>query len=260
MSSMLISSPDVQQFALLLGAGVLAGAMNAVAGGGTFVSLPALTAMGLPGTVANASSSVALLPGSLASAWAYRRDMAPLEGVSTRALALLSLAGGLAGAVLLLVTSETAFELIIPWLLLAATVALVLGPELHRGLRRLGLSAGPATILTAQFLLGVYGGYFGGAVGLMMLAVWGLFGQADAAVLTPLRTVMVAAANVAAVALFIVSGNVSWPATLAVMAGAVVGGYVGARLGRRLPRIVLRGLILAITVGTTLVFFIRAYA
>ena len=259
MPSLLMSSPDPQQFALLLAAGVAAGAMNAVTGGGTFVSLPALTAVGLPGTIANASSSVALLPGALASAWAYRRDMAPLEGVSTRALAVLSLTGGLVGAVLLLATSEAAFDLIIPWLLLAATITLALGPRINRGLRRLGLHAGPGAILALQFALGIYGGYFGGAVGLMMLAAWSLLTEADIAVLTPLRTLMLAAANAVAVMLFIVTGAVSWPAALAVMAGAVAGGYFGARLGRRLPRVVLRAMILAITVVTTLVFFARAY-
>jgi uncharacterized membrane protein YfcA len=259
MSILLISSLAPQQIALLVGAGVLAGAMNAVAGGGTFVSLPALAALGLPGTVANASSSAALLPGALASVWAYRRDMTPLGGVGTRALALLSLAGGLSGAVLLLATPEAAFGLIIPWLLLAASLTLAAGPRLNRGLRRFGLRAGPRSVLATQFLLGIYGGYFGGAVGLMMLASWSLLSALDIATLTPLRTLMTAAANVVAVLLFVVSGAVSWIPTLAVMAGAIAGGYAGARLGRRLPRVVLRGLILAITFGTTLVFFARAY-
>ena len=257
--SILISSLAPQQFALLVGAGLLAGAMNAVAGGGTFVSLPALTALGLPGTVANASSSAALLPGALASVWAYRRDMTPLAGVGTGVLALLSLVGGLLGAVLLLATPEAAFGLIIPWLLLAASLTLAAGPRLNRGLRRFGLHAGPRAILAAQFLLGVYGGYFGGAVGLMMLAAWSLLTDIDIAALTPLRTLMTAAANAVAVLLFIASGAVSWIPALTVMVGAIAGGYVGARLGRRLPRVVLRGLILAITFGTTLVFFARAY-
>src|SRR5690349_11791341 len=129
--------------------------MNAVTGGGTFVSLPALTALGLPGTVANASSSVALLPGALASAWAYRRDLRPLEGVATRRLALVSVAGGAVGAGLLLASSERAFDLVIPWLLLVATVVLALGARVNRILGRLGLRAGPATILAVQFLLGI---------------------------------------------------------------------------------------------------------
>lgn len=244
---------------LLLGAGLLAGAMNAVVGGGTFVSLPALTAIGLPGTVANASSSVALLPGAMASAWAYRRDMRPVEGVSIRAMGLLSLAGGAVGAVLLLATTEAAFDLIIPWLLLIATVTLAAGPRLARALARVGLKAGPPVVLGTQFFLGIYGGYFGGAVGLMMLAAWSLLTEADIAALTPLRTLMLAAANAVAVLVFIVSGNVSWPAALAVMAGAVAGGYLGAQVGRRLPAVVLRTLVVAIAVGATAIFFWRAY-
>ena len=251
---------DASQLALLLGAGIAAGAMNAVTGGGTFVSLPALTAIGLPGTVANASSSTALLPGALASAWAYRRDLQPLAGVSTRALAVASLLGGAVGAVLLLVTPEAVFDLVIPWLLLAATVTLALGPRLNGLLRRAGLHAGPRAILAVQGLLGVYGGYFGGAVGLMMLAAWSLLSQASLAALTPLRTVMLVAANAVAVALFVVLGQVSWPAALTVMAGAVAGGYAGAQIGRRLPAAVLRALVLAITVATTAIFFARAYA
>lgn len=245
---------------LLAGAGLLAGAMNAVVGGGTFVSLPALTAIGLPGTVANASSSVALLPGALASAWAYRRDMRPLQGVAIRALGLLSLAGGAVGAVLLLATPEAAFDLIIPWLLLLATVTLATGPRLARALARVGLKAGPGVVLGAQFLLGIYGGYFGGAVGLMMLAAWSLLTEASIAELTPLRTLMLAAANAVAVLVFIASDSVSWAATLVVMAGAIAGGYLGAQVGRRLPPVVLRLLVLAITVGVTAIFFWRAYA
>lgn len=233
--------------------------MNAVTGGGTFVSLPALTAVGLPGTVANASSSTALLPGALASAWAYRRELQPLERVSTRALAVASLLGGGLGAGLLLRTPEAVFDLVIPWLLLTATITLAIGPRLQGLLQRAGLHAGPRAILAAQVLLGVYGGYFGGAVGLMMLAAWSLLSDASIAALTPLRTVMLVAANAVAVALFVVTGQVSWLAALTVMAGAIAGGYAGAQIGRLLPAAVLRGLVLAITVATTAIFFVRAY-
>lgn len=250
---------DPAHLLLLLGAGFAAGAMNAVTGGGTFVSLPALTAVGLPGTVANASSSTALLPGALASAWAYRRDLRPLEGVSTRALSVASLLGGGVGAGLLLGTSEAVFDVVIPWLLLVATVTLAIGPRLQGLLQRAGLGAGPRAILALQVLLGVYGGYFGGAVGLMMLAAWSLLSLASIAALTPLRTVMLVAANAVAVALFVVMGQVSWPAALTVMAGAVAGGWAGAQIGRRLPAVALRAMVLTITVATTAIFFARAY-
>lgn len=245
--------------AILFCAGLLAGAMNAVAGGGTFVALPILTLAGLPPTVANASTTVALFPGTLASAWAYRKDIRPLEGVAAWRLLALSLAGGLGGALLLLFTPQHAFTTIIPWLLLLATITLASGQRAALTLRILGLHFGGGSVYAAQFMLGVYGGYFGGAVGLMMLAVWSLATTADLRLLTPLRTLMVAGANGIAVVCFAAAGNVSWRESLIVMAGGVVGGYIGARVGWRLPAPVLRALILSITIITTVVFFVRAY-
>jgi uncharacterized protein len=245
---------------VLAGAGFVAGAMNAVAGGGTFVTLPTLTLAGLPPTVANASSTVALFPGTLASSWAYRDDVRPLEGVATGPLLTLSLAGGVIGALLLLSTSERAFTRIVPWLLLAATIALASGQRLGQGLRRLGLRMGRRSLFLAQFILGVYGGYFGGAVGLMMLAVWTLFTRVELRSMTPLRVLMVAAANGVAVICFALSGTIRWRETLVVMAGGIAGGYLGAHAGRRLPAPVVRALILAITILTTAGFFLRANA
>ena len=243
----------------LFAAGVLAGTMNAVAGGGTFIALPALALAGLAPTMANASSTVALFPGAVVSAWALRRDIRDLDLAPRWILLLLSLSGGLAGALLLVFTPDRAFAQIIPWLLLLGTVTLAMGQRLSLGLRRLGLHFGRRSLLIAQFALGVYGGYFGGAVGLMMLAVWSLATTADLRTMTPLRVVMVAAANGAAVICFALAGNVRWRETLAVMAGGVVGGYLGARLAKQLPAPAVRALILTVTVVTTAAFFWRAY-
>ncbi|MDB5439621.1 MAG: putative integral rane transrane protein [Caulobacteraceae bacterium] len=243
----------------LFAAGVLAGTMNAVAGGGTFIALPALAFAGLAPTMANASTTVALFPGAVVSAWTLRRDIRDLDLAPRPILLLLSLSGGLAGALLLVFTPDRAFAQIIPWLLLLATVTLVLGQRLSLGLRRLGLHFGRRSLLAAQFTLGVYGGYFGGAVGLMMLAAWSLATTADLRTMTPLRVVMVAAANGAAVICFVLAGNVRWRETLAVMAGGVVGGYVGARLAKQLPAPAVRALILTVSVVTTAAFFWRAY-
>jgi hypothetical protein len=220
--------------------------------------LPVLTLAGLAPTIANASSTVALFPGTLASAWAYRHDVRPLEDVATGTLLTLSLAGGLIGALLLIFTPERAFIRIVPWLLLAATIALALGPRLGEALRSVGLRMGRPSLFIAQFLLGIYGGYFGGAVGLMMLAVWTLFTRAELRSMTPLRVLMVAAANGVAVICFMLSGSIRWRETLVVMAGGIAGGYLGAHAGRRLPAPVLRALILAITIVTTADFFLRA--
>jgi uncharacterized protein len=243
---------------VLLGAGFVAGAMNAVAGGGTFVTLPALTLAGLPPTVGNASSTVALFPATLASWRAYRNDVRPLENVGTGTLLMLSLVGGLIGALLLLSTSERAFIRIVPWLLLAATIALASGPRLGQALRAVGIRMGRRSLFVVQFVLGIYGGYFGGAVGLMMLAAWTVFTRAELRSMTPLRVLMVAAANGVAVICFALSGNIRWRETLVVMAGGIAGGYLGAHAGRRLPAPVLRALILAITIVTTAGFFLRA--
>jgi uncharacterized membrane protein YfcA len=242
---------------MLMAAGFVAGAMNSVAGGGTFVTLPALTLAGLPPTGANASSTVALFPAMLASSWAYRDDVRPLEGIATGALLTVSLVGGLIGALLLLSTPERAFTRIVPWLLLTATIALASGPRLGQALRSAGLRMGRRSLLTAQLILGIYGGYFGGAVGLMILAVWTLFTKVELRSMTPLRVLMVAAANGIAVVCFALSGNIRWRETLAVMAGGIVGGYLGAHAGRRLPAPLLRALILTITIVTTAVFFLR---
>ncbi|MEO8114329.1 MAG: sulfite exporter TauE/SafE family protein [Phenylobacterium sp.] len=244
---------------LLALAGVLAGAMNAVAGGGSFASLPALLAVGLPATLANASSTVALVPGSLASVWAYRGQGVSVGPTPLPQLLAVSVAGGLAGAILLLMTPTTLFDRVIPWLLLLATLTLAFGPRLREALARRNLRIGPAAALVAQGLLGIYAGYFGGAVGLMMMALWTLTSDLDLKTLTPARVLLVTAANATAVACFIVAGAVRWGPTLAVMAGAVVGGYLGARLGLRLPARVVRAVVLAITTLTTAAFFIRAY-
>ena len=243
---------------LLLGAGLLAGAMNGLAGGGSFVTLPALIAVGVPSVAANASSTVALYPGGVASAWVYRDGLNSVCGVPLRPTLLATLAGGLAGALLLLWTPSSVFDKVLPWLLLVATLALAGGPRLGPALRS-RFRAGVKTVVAVQFLLGVYGGYFGGAVGLMMMAAWSLLDGADVKALNPPRTLLVSAANTVAVLCFILAGAVAWPAVLLVGLAAVVGGYGGARLGRRLPAAVVRIATLILAVVMTAVFFARAY-
>ncbi len=244
---------------LVLGAGVVAGAMNALAGGGSFVSLPALIVAGVPPVQANASSTVALFPGGLASAWAYRDGLRPVGNVSLRALLVSTLCGGLVGALLLLRTSSLAFTFVLPWLLLAASIALAFGRRIGAALRaRWRIHA--RAVLAVQFALGVYGGYFGGAVGIMMMAMWGLLDKRDIKELNAPRTLLVSAANMVAVVAFIVANAVHWHETLAMLAGAIVGGYGGARIGRRAPPGVIRAITLLATSCITLAFFVRTYA
>ena len=233
--------------------------MNALAGGGSFVTLPALIAAGVHPVLANTSSTVALFPGGLASAWAYRDDLGPVGKVSLRALLGATLAGGCAGALLLLHTSAAAFTFVLPWLLLIAFVALALGRRIGAALRA-RVQFDTHAVLAVQCMLGVYGGYFGGAVGIMMMAVWGLLDQRDLKQLNAPRTLLVSAANLVAVLAFIVAGAVRWPETLVMLGGAILGGYGGARLGRRAPPQAIRAATLLVTACITLVFFWKTYA
>lgn len=246
------------QTAGLAGAGLLAGAMNALAGGGTFVAFPALLASGLAPTVANATCNTALLPGAAASAATLRRHLTPFGPLPMRAMVALTLAGGAAGAWLLHLTSEAAFRAIVPWLLLVASLALTFGARVRRALERseFRLAAGPAAAV--QFVLGIYGGYFGGAVGLLMMATWVLISDLPIQRLAPARTLLLACANAAACGLFAALGLIAWARAAPVAAGGVVGGVLGARLGLSLPAVWVRRVTLAITYATTAVFFYRS--
>ncbi len=248
----------MNQLALVFGAGLLAGAMNALAGGGSFVSLPALVAAGVPSVEANASSTVALFPGGLASVWAYRDGLGSIGTASLRSLLVATLIGGVVGAVLLLRTPVKTFDFVLPWLLLLATLALAFGRDFGEWLRR-RWRIPPAAVLTIQFGLGVYGGYFGGAVGIMMMALWGLLDSRDLKSLNAPRTLLVAATNTMALIIFIVAHAVYWPETTVVLVAATLGGYGGAQVGRRASPKIVRAATLTLTTLITLAFFLRAY-
>jgi uncharacterized membrane protein YfcA len=248
----------VNALALLAGAGFLAGVMNAVAGGGSFVTFPALVAAGLPSVAANASSTVALFPGQVTTAYAYRKQLRAFEALSMRVLVPLSIAGGVCGALLLLLTPQRTFDFVIPWLLLAGTIAFAFGPRLGPDLRRF-LRIGRRTLLVLQFLLAVYGGYFGGAVGLLMMAVWSVFGVTDVRGMNAGRILLVTAMNSVAVVTFAIAGKVFWVPALTMGVASVVGGYAGSRVGRRMDPAKLRVLISCFNVGITIVFFWRAF-
>ena len=240
-------------------AGLLGGAMNALAGGGTFATMPALIVLGLPSPQANATSNVALQPGAMSAAWAFRDGLEPLGGVSIRTLGAITFAGGLAGSLLLVATPTHVFDLVIPWLLLVAFLAIAFGKRAADALRA-RITIGTRTLMTAQALLGVYGGYFGGGVGLMTTATYGLLaGVAPHRLMAP-RTLMLAIANTAAAIIFIAMGMVRWWACVPMLMGAIIGGFLGARLGKSLPAAIIRVWTLSVTAATTAIFFWRAYA
>jgi uncharacterized membrane protein YfcA len=251
--------PEIQ---VVLLAGVTAGVLNAVGGGGSFVALPVLVAAGLPPVTANAATTVALLPGAAASTWVYRRDLTTLGSMPTTALTAMSVLGGGIGAGLLLVLPAVSFDAALPWLLAFATAVLAFGRCLSRALstaRRRPTTLGPRAILAGQFVLALYGGYFGGAVGLLMAAFWSAGLGLDTAVGNSMRVAQLAAVYLTAAVIFLVASNVmNAPLALGVLvAGAVAGGFAGAHLARRLPARLLRGLVLTSAVTMTAVYFLK---
>lgn len=261
-----VSSTDdarlVIDYSLVLLVGFAAGALNALGGGGTFVALPALVAFGLPPVTANAVSRVALVPGAVAGAWVYRRQLKPVGPASTKALTVISVIGGGVGACLLLVLPASSFDAAAPWLLAFATVILASGRRLSRALSSaLGRSVGMGSraVLIGQFFLAVYGGYFGGAVGIMMLALWSIGLGLDAVASNPMRITQLAAVYLSAAGLFLLASNALSASLLltAMLVGAVAGGFAGAHLARRLPAWMQRAILLATAVITTVLYFLR---
>ncbi|HXP25866.1 MAG TPA: sulfite exporter TauE/SafE family protein [Steroidobacteraceae bacterium] len=244
---------------LVGGAGLIAGMMNALAGGGSFVTLPALIAVGVPSVIANTTSTVALYPGQLTSSWAYRDGLGPIESVPLRSLVIVTFVGGALGAALLLRTPISTFDIVLPWLMAIATGALAWGSRLGEMLRR-RRRIGPPAVLGVQFCLGIYGGYFGGGVGIMMMAVWSLLSDRTLKSFNAPRTLLVAAANTVAVLIFIGARAVHWPEALVMLATAILGAYCGSIIGRRAPAGVIRVVTVWLSIGITLAFFVRAYS
>lgn len=224
----------MSEYLLLAFVGLVAGAMNAAAGGGTFVSVPALIAAGVPSVAANMTSTLALCPGAFASAWAFRRDFRDFGEASLPVLLGVSLFGGAAGALLLIGTSSRAFDSLVPWLLLIGSIAFAFGRQIGDFLRA-RLTLGKTALLVVQFLLGVYGGYFGGAVGLMMLAAWTIFGARDLVAMSASRILIVGLTNAVAVIFFVIFGTIYWPQAMVMLVAGVTGGYIGARIARVMP-------------------------
>ena len=246
------------QLLIVLLAGLVSGALNSVGGGGSFVAFPVLVAAGLAPVTANAATTVALLPGAFASLWVYRRELQPLAGTSTRTLTATSIIGGGLGAVLLLALPSDSFDLLVPWLLAFATLVLAFGRRVATALR--AATFGQSSILAGQFVLALYGGYFGGAVGLMMIAFWSIGLGLDPAAGNPPRVAQLAAIYFTAAVIFLLASDVAdRPRTLAALiTGAVAGGFGGATVARRLPHVVLRTLVLTLAIAMTVVYFVKA--
>lgn len=252
---------SIVQMTTLFLAAVAAGAINSVAGGGSFISFPALLLAGVPPISANATNAAALWPGTLASVGAYRRELA----VQRRGIVLfsaISLLGGVIGAFLLLRTQERTFEQLIPYLLLAATLTFALSPRITRWTRQWGGHGGERSprrlpVLALYFGIAVYGGFFGAGLGILTLAVLGLLGLEHIHEMNALKVLQASLVNGIAVLTFALAGAVHWPIALLMAAGGILGGYGGAAIARRVNPIAVRWVVIAISVSLTVYFFIR---
>jgi uncharacterized membrane protein YfcA len=237
----------------IFGAGIAAGTINTVVGSGTLITFPVLLAFGYPPVTANVSNTVGLVPGSVAGAVGYRRE---LEGQARRGmpLAIASALGGIVGAILLLSLPASAFKAIVPAFIAVALVLIVLQPRLSRALaaRRehpRGHDRAGAVGTVATFGSGVYGGYFGAAQGILLLAILGLSLEGeDLQRINALKVVLAGLVNLVAGVVFIFSAHVAWLPALLIAIGSMIGGVLGARYGRRLPPAGLRALIVVVGV------------
>ncbi|HEU4328782.1 MAG TPA: sulfite exporter TauE/SafE family protein [Roseiflexaceae bacterium] len=238
------------------------GALNSVAGGGSFLSFPALLFTGVDAKLANATSTVALWPGSAAAARAYRAELMQQRS-SLIPLSLVSVVGGFLGARLLLGTSESTFRLLVPYLLLVATLLFAFGSPLTAKVRQWrGGAARPSgqgvswVGLALQLVIATYGGYFGGGIGILMLAALAVAGMEDVHAMNGLKNWLATCINGVAVLTFILSGAVLWPQAAVMILGATIGGYGGAATARRLDPKLIRRFVIAVGCMLTVYFFI----
>ena len=238
--------------AIILVAGVWAGMINVVVGSGTLVTFPVLLALGYPPLTANVSNGLGLVPGSLTGAIGYRRELCGLRTRVVR-LGIGSVLGGLVGALLLLVLPSGAFDAVVPVLVALSVVLVVVQPWVKSWLeRRAGdtrrTEVGPGLVV-ASFGTGVYGGYFGAAQGILLMALLGIGLDDDMQRHNAVKNVMAMLANLVSGIVFVFVAPVSWPVVGLVATGAVIGGLVGARVGRKLPPVVLRGVIVVVGIA-----------
>ncbi len=239
---------------VIVAAGMAAGTINTIVGSGSLITFPTLLAFGYPPVVANVSNTLGLVPGSLSGMVGYRRELVGQRSRIVR-YGLMAAAGGLTGGLILLVAPESAFEAVVPFLILLACVLMAFQPRLARYMvARRGIEAGhPKALGLAVYLTGIYGGYFGAAQGVILMALLAIFLTDDLQRLNGLKNWLAAVVNGVAAILFILVAPVDYEVAALLAVGSIVGGQVGATIGRRLPGPVLR----ATVVGVGLVVAVR---
>jgi uncharacterized membrane protein YfcA len=251
---------DLWHGAVAFAAAFLAGAINSVAGGGTLLSFPALIWLGLDSVTANATSTVAIWPGTLGSVWGYRREMRAAE---SRIFSLIvpGLLGGMAGALLLRWTPPASFDRLVPFLILFATILFMVQEPIQRKLKTASKESHQSArwlvgALLFQLAVGIYGGYFGAGIGILMLAALSIIGLKDIHQMNGLKALFGMSINGVAALYFVWARMVYWPYVLLMAAGAIAGGYGGAGFARRLGREAVRRIVIAIGFGMALSLFL----
>jgi uncharacterized membrane protein YfcA len=254
--------PELPRLLVAAASAFLAGAINSVAGGGTLISFPTLVWLGLPSITANATSTVAIWPGSLGSIWGFRPELKQVEP-RMKLLSVSSLVGGAAGAILLRSTPARLFERLVPFLILLATILFIASAPIQRLLeRRSSGSAGGIGMpgaLALNFLVAVYGGYFGAGMSIMMLSCLSLLGMADILHMNALTSLFSLCVNGVAAILFLSLGMVDWHYVLPMATAAILGGYGAAGVARRLGRIVVRRFVIAVGLVMSVILFVRFF-
>ncbi len=253
-----------QQLLILFGAGFFGGVLNAVAGGGSFITFPALLFVGIPPISANATNTFASTAGYISGAYAFRRDLVACRTQMTPLISV-SLFGGGLGALLMLQTPESVFREAIPWLLLFATLMFIFGGAINRTLRHYASGHRHASVLAGLslylLLLGVsvYGGFFNAGLGVIILSYLALAGFSDINAMNGLKLLISSVVSLTAIVLFIFSGAIAWYEGIVVMLGTLVGGYVAAHLSRQLPQLIVRYFVILVGSGMSLFFFFQTY-
>ena len=240
---------------LLFASGFLSGAVNAIAGGGTFLTFGAMTIAGIAPISANATSSIVQFPGYVTSVIAYWPEIRT-HWKSAVFLALLSIAGSIAGALMLLSLDNPEFRQLVPWLLLAATLLFAAGPWLRPRTERERSAGNPAS-LVGQFFTAIYGGFFGAGVGIMMLAVLGLTVGGAYHHLNALKNLLAVVIAAVAIVVFVSGGVVTWPAALIMIPASALGGYSGVYIARRVPQWIIRMLVIAVGLVLSIYYFVQ---
>jgi hypothetical protein len=246
---------------IAFGAAFLAGAINSVAGGGTLVSFPALIWLGLNSVAANATSTVAIWPGTVGSAWGYRRELASAES-RFRILIVPSLIGGIVGALLLRWTPPAVFDRLVPFLILFATLLFMAQEPVQRLLKTSDSESHQSSrwlagALLFQLMVGIYGGYFGAGIGILMLAALSILGLKDIHEMNSLKVIFGGSINGVAAAYFIWAHMVEWPYVLIMAIGAILGGYGGAGTARKMGRTAVRRIVIGIGLAMSVSLFVK---